>query len=140
MCNFLGCVGDFVETGPATIGTVNFRHQRETSFVVEIVVLAQKCGLKQDFDMCFHIQWTSFHLNQEKGLGNVRWEELPTTPECPALCPWSVLQHYVRLTAGLVPPGSQVFISLQPPFKALSANSLGSVTKKLLQKYGISPE
>ena len=69
-----------------------------------------------------------------------RCEELPTTPECPALCPWSVLQHYVRLTARLVPPGSQVFISLQPPFKALSANSLGSVTKKVLQKYGISPE
>ena len=69
-----------------------------------------------------------------------KWEELPTAPACPELCPWTVLQKYVQLTASFVPKGSQVFISLQPPFSALSANTLGSITKKALARYNISPD
>ena len=81
-----------------------------------------------------------FILIRRKGWTMYRWEEIPQVPECPAVCPWTVLQKYVTLTAGQAPAGGPLFVALQPPFKPLTANSLGSLTKKIMCKFGIPPE
>ena len=81
-----------------------------------------------------------FLLVRRKGWTMYRWEEIPQVPERPEICPWTVLRRYVAATALLVPKGSPLFISVVPPYKALSANTLGSLTKKILHKFGVAPE
>ena len=51
-----------------------------------------------------------------------------------------MLQKYVAVTAHLVKEGTQLFVSLQSPVKPLSADTLGALTKKILQKYGVPPD
>ena len=80
-----------------------------------------------------------FILIRRKGWTLYRWEEVPQVPHCPRVCPWTVLQKYVALTS-FVKEGSPLFVSLNSPFTALNANSLGSLTKKVMQKFGIPPE
>ena len=53
------------------------------------------------------------------------------------MCPWCLLKRYVHLTSGLVPQGSSLFRSLRSPFPPLSANAIGSVTKKIFGFHGI---
>ena len=55
----------------------------------------------------------------------------------PLLCPLRLLQRYVQLTASQGRPGGPVFLSLQPPYKPLSANSIGRITRNLLQHLGV---
>ena len=50
------------------------------------------------------------------------------------------MKRYVDLTALYVPPGGPLFCSLVPPYKPLSANSLGRITKNLLKKLGVPME
>ena len=57
--------------------------------------------------------------------------------DCPSIFPWILLKHYVALTAKHVPAGTMVFRTLLPPFKPLSANSIGSLTRMGLQKLGV---
>jgi len=47
------------------------------------------------------------------------------------------LLRYVQLTVKEGVPGGPIFLSLHPPFKALSANSIGRVTKNLLKQLGV---
>ena len=55
----------------------------------------------------------------------------------PSLSPVHLLQRYVQLTWNQGVPGGPVFLSLSPPYRALSANSIGRVTKRLLEQLGV---
>jgi hypothetical protein len=81
-----------------------------------------------------------FVLVRRKGWTMYRWEELITVPDFPSVCPWTVLQAYVAATSPFAQGGSPLFVALVAPFAPLSANSLGSLTKRILQKYGVPPE
>ena len=47
------------------------------------------------------------------------------------------MSAYVRLTSYCT-TGSPLFCNLKPPYSALSANTLGSITKKCLQRLGLN--
>ena len=80
-----------------------------------------------------------FVLVQRKGWLMPKWEAVVTIPSCPEICPWTLLQKYVQLTAKAhgVPSGSPVFRALTPPHPPLKANSLGSLTKQALDALGV---
>ena len=77
-----------------------------------------------------------YWLIKRKGRSRQNFEELLQLPER-TLSPVDLLLRYVELTAHLVQPGGAIFLSANPPFKPLTANSIGRITKKLLQQVGV---
>ena len=77
-----------------------------------------------------------YWLLKRKGKVRSTFEQVITLPDR-NISPSCLLLRYVQLTSNFVAPGSAVFVSLTPPFKALSANSIGRITKKLLQQLGV---
>jgi hypothetical protein len=77
-----------------------------------------------------------YWLIKRKGRPRATFEQLINLPDR-TISPKCLLLHYVSLTAGQGTPGGPVFLSLHPPFKALSANSIGRITKKLLAQLGV---
>ena len=61
-----------------------------------------------------------------------------STPDSPAISPVHLIKCHVKLTAHLVPAGSELLRQVTPPYRALVANTIGSITKKLLAKFGVS--
>jgi hypothetical protein len=53
---------------------------------------------------------------------------------------WSLLQHHVALTKHQGIAGGPLLLGLQKPYKPLCSNSFSSLTKALLQKYGVPTE
>ena len=74
---------------------------------------------------------------QRKGWTTPRWEELISLPSMEHISPWHLLKKYVHLTHGQANPGQYLFLSQIKPYKPLSADTLGSLTKKLLQGMGL---
>ena len=83
------------------------------------------------------VNGTPFMLIRRKGWKVPKWEQIISIPEAPSISPWHLIQKYVELTSVDVPPGSPLLVSLKRPFKPLSANTVGSLTKEILSKYGI---
>ena len=81
-----------------------------------------------------------FVLVKRKGWTSYRWEEVPQVSGEPDICPVTIMKRYVSVTSGQGPPGGHLFLSLVPPYKPLTANTLGSLTKRLLTQHGIPPE
>ena len=79
-------------------------------------------------------------LARRKGWANHKWEVIPSLPEQPAISPWDLLATYVHRTSAQGQSGGPVFLALQPPFKALSADSLNRLTKDFLLSQGLSPQ
>ena len=77
-----------------------------------------------------------FILWQRKGWQQLRWEQVLRLDSHPHLCPTTLLLRFVALTSNL-PGGSALFQTAQAPHKPLTANTLGSITKKLLTKLGV---
>ena len=55
----------------------------------------------------------------------------------PQLSPWHLLCQYVHLTQHMCPPGGFLFLNVNPPHLPLSADRLGSLSKKLLSQLGV---
>ena len=68
---------------------------------------------------------------KRKGRARPEFESLMSLPDR-ELSPSFLLQRYVLLTAKIGRPGGPMFLSLTPPYAALTANSVGRVTKKML--------
>jgi hypothetical protein len=77
---------------------------------------------------------------QRKGHKRPAWEALVRVPASPTLSPLDLALHYVALTASFAAPGSFLLRSLKPPFTPLSANSIGRITKLMLDKLGVPKE
>ena len=100
-----------------------------------------------DLARCFRtvsvIDNRAYVLVQRKNWTQPQFEEVVQLPSCAHMCPWFLLRRYVFLTnhvgtlsSGLTP----VLWSLFPPWKPLSANTIGSLTKKCLRRLGLDME
>ena len=77
---------------------------------------------------------------QRKGALRPSWEQLvQLTPGQSDICPVTLVLTYVDLTKKHCPAGSLLFRSLSAPFHPLSANSIGRITRNLLQNLGVPP-
>ena len=81
-----------------------------------------------------------FVLVMRKGKRTYQWERIVSLPRYPAISPWHLLRHYVKITAKHCREGTQLMRSLNPPYEPLTANTIGSLTKKLLKNLGIPEE
>ena len=99
--------------------------------------VCRNIDLERMFRKISFIQEKPFVLMQRKGCLRPQWEAMVVIPDTPSLCPWTLLKRYVAMTAKNVGPGTPVFISLKTPFVPLKANSIGSLTKKTLEKLGV---
>ncbi len=99
-------------------------------------MLCRNVDLERMYRTISFIDEQPFVLVQRKGWPKPRWEALVRLPAHPQLCPWTLLQRYVAMTAK-VATGTPVFRALQPPFAPLKANSIGSITKRALSALGV---
>jgi hypothetical protein len=83
---------------------------------------------------------TPFILIRRKGWHNYKWEKVISIPDYPEISPWHLMVKYVNLTQRQGKPGGPLILSLKSPFEALSANRLGSLTKRILEFHGIHTE
>ena len=77
-----------------------------------------------------------YWLLKRKGRPRAAFEALMDLPDR-ELSPKCLLHRYVALTASVGTPGGPIFLSVNPPFNALTANSIGRITKKLLAGLGV---
>ena len=73
-----------------------------------------------------------------KGWASPRWEQLICIKEKPELCPFALLRHYVFLTRDC--NATNVLLTLKKPFKPIKADTVGSITKRILQENGVPPQ
>ena len=76
-------------------------------------------------------------LTQRKNQKKPQWEALIAIPDHPAICPVTLMKHYVQMTAHQVPSGSILLRQLKPPYAPLSNNTVGSITRNILTKFGV---
>ena len=81
--------------------------------------------------------WQAIYFGAKKNWRTPQLEELVRIPEQPAICPWALMTRYVSLTSNKS-TGSHLFCLLQPPFTPLTANTLGSLTKRCLTRLGLN--
>ena len=77
-----------------------------------------------------------FLLLQRKGQKTAQWEPIIKL-SCQDISPVKLLLQYVSMTRTSCLPGSPLFRSVVKPFKPLTANSLGRITKLALTNLGI---
>ena len=65
------------------------------------------------------------------------WEELLQLNRFVLISPWLLIQTYVHRTKSMGHPGGPLLLSLKPPYKALTADAINSVTKRFLSSLGI---
>ena len=100
------------------------------------VQLTRSIDLARMYRKISHLQGKPYIFIHRKGWLGPRWEEVVCLPSVPSLCPWTLLCKYVSLTRN-VPEGGLVIRSLHAPWNPLSANSVGSLTAKMLAKLGL---
>jgi hypothetical protein len=76
-------------------------------------------------------------LTQRKNQKKPQWEALLRVPGQPVICPVTLIKHYVAMTAHQAPSGSLLLRQIKPPYAPLSNNTVGSITRNLLQQFGI---
>ena len=104
-----------------------------------LILLLRLCHLCRSVDLqrcCRRLAAGCWLQLRRKGALRAKFERLLELQQ-PAVSPLHVAKRYVELTAGQVPPGGALFCSLFSPYKPLSANALGSITKTLLKKLGV---
>ena len=97
--------------------------------------LARSVDLSRLFRKISFLGEKPFVWIQRKGWLTPRWEEVVYLPNLPALCPWQLLQAYVKLTHLHCAEGTEVLRTLHAPFSPLSSNTIGSITSKLLENF-----
>jgi hypothetical protein len=83
------------------------------------------------------VQGQPYILLKRKGWKTFKWEQVISLPHHPGISPWHLLQAYVQATHGQCHPGGPLLLQLNPPYKPLTANTVNSITKKLLLKLGV---
>ena len=106
---------------------------------MRLLGLFRSIDLERWYRKLSFIDQVPFIWVQRKGWPAARWEQLLCMPERPDLCPFTLLKAYVNLTKGHCATSSQVLITLKSPFKAIKADTIGSITKRILSKNGIPP-
>ena len=107
---------------------------------MRLLGLFRSIDLERWYRKLSFIDQVPFIWVQRKGWPAARWEQLLCMPERPDLCPFTLLKAYVNLTKGHCATSSQVLITLKSPFKAIKADTIGSITKRILSKNGIPPQ
>ena len=74
---------------------------------------------------------------RRKGWTKPRWEELLRLNRFVLISPWHLVRTYVQRTMSMGAPGGPLILSLKPPYKALTADAINSVTKRFLSSLGI---
>ena len=76
---------------------------------------------------------------RRKGQKFPKWEKILSLPDWPQISPAHLLQAYVRLTKNLGKPGGPVLLALQAPFRPLTADRVGAITKSALLAFDVAP-
>ena len=84
------------------------------------------------------VQDRCFVLLRRKGWLFPKWEQVLKFDEDKSLSPFHLMQTYVAKTARFSVPGGPLLLSLDGK-KALSSDRINSLTKKILQRFGIPP-
>ena len=87
--------------------------------------------------MLYVVDGISFVAVQRKMRKLAELEQVMALPYHPDICPITLLTLYVRLTAHQAKSGSEVFISLNPPYKPISSATIGTLTATALGRFGI---
>jgi hypothetical protein len=101
--------------------------------IFRLLQLYRSVDLERTFRVCSLFQGTLYVSTRRKGAAQPAFEQVISLPTPPR----HLLQRYVDLTSHQAQPGSPLLRALNRPFSPLKANSIGSITKRLLEKFGV---
>ena len=104
--------------------------------VMKIFHLCRSVDLARTYRRRATLNGQVFISIRRKGTSRPRFEQLMRL-QWKNISPACLLERYVSLTRTKADPGSSLFLSARSPFKPLSANTIGSITKRLLKKFQI---
>jgi len=81
---------------------------------------------------------TPFIKKKRKGQRNFKWERVVCIPDCPQLSPFHLIKMYVHMTRTQEEPAGALLLSLKHPFRRIKSDTIGSLTKQFLEKFGMS--
>ena len=108
--------------------------------VLRLLHLCRSVDLARSYRRCSRLGDRQYWCLHRKRQRRPRWEPLISLTGgagFESVCPRSLLNAYVALTARFANPSGRVFLSLKAPYKPLSAQGIGRVTKKELARLGI---
>ena len=103
---------------------------------LRLVHLCRSIDLQQSWRTMSSQDDKVYLLLKRKGQKTAQWEPIIKLA-CQNICPLTLLLKYVSMTQSFCLPGSPLFRSVIKPYKPLSANSLGRITKVSLKELGI---
>jgi hypothetical protein len=74
---------------------------------------------------------------KRKGQKTHKFERIVSLPSLPQISPFHLMQSYVTLTRSHGKPGGELLLSLNPPYKPLSSDTIASITKNVLESFNI---
>ena len=139
VCGFLGWGSVLRKLALMSLDWDNITEVRDRLILVwRLVQLARSVDMQHTYRKVSLIDNQPFVWIRRKGWAVARWEEVISLEGMHCCSPWHLLRRYVYLTKDLEEPGSLVLLSTCAPYRPLQANTVGSVTKKLLFPLGIS--
>ena len=102
-----------------------------------LIFVCRLLHLHRSIDLCRTLRTVSlqgdkmFILVRRKGMLAAQWEEvMKMDGGGGGISPLHLMKHYVHLTKSQAEPGSALLRCLSPPYAPLSANAIGSLTRK----------
>ena len=93
--------------------------------------------LQRTFRVLSEVDGVSFGAVQRKIKKVPELEQVMALPEHPDICPITLFILYVKLTAHQAASGTEVLISLIPPYKPIASSTIGTLTASALGRLGI---
>ena len=104
--------------------------------VCRILNLFRSIDLARTFRCKSQVGDTTYVLTQIKNQRKPQWEALLKIQCQTTICPVTLMNQYVKMTALHVPSGSQLLRQQKPPYAPICNNTVGSITRSLLQSLG----
>ena len=115
----------------------DIRQVRDRAIIVlRLFHLCRSVDLSQALRITSKCNRQRFWKLKRKGKPRAEFEALVSLPDC-TVSPSFLLSRYVNLTKEYGKPGGAMFLSLNPPYRPLTANSIGRITKEILSAVGV---
>ena len=124
-------------TEPLDMGSVEKVRER-LIWIWKLCHLYRSIDLERTLRTISQVGDTFYVLCRRKGAKAFAWEPVIDNGLPEGVNPLKLLKHYVRMTRHCGSPGGPLLLALVAPFGPIKANTIGSITKRLLEKFGVA--
>ena len=100
--------------------------------VARLLCLYRSVDLAQALRTCSVLHSKPFLKIKRKGQRFAKWERVLSVLDFPQISPFHLMQKYVALTRFQGKPGGPLLLTLSPPYKGITADTVASLTRVAL--------